>query len=257
MHSAIAGTDATRAEASTAEVTLTVSNNTITADFIMARANASCGPAVSGDSTLPNLVINGQTIAVTGAANQTVNLPNGTAIINEQTSSINGTTAAITVNALHVMTSDPITHQQLADVIVAQAAPQINCQGVPGNSQFGTGGGWILASDASTHANFGVVGGVQPDATLMGHVVYDDHLANFTFQSTTITTVDNSTACQTTITGTGKVNGVDGFGFRVTITDGGEPGTGKDIFSISVGAYNNQGFLSGGNIQEHHQTCGS
>src|SRR5437868_12624700 len=40
MHSSIVGIDATRAEASMGNITLTISNNTITADFIMARAVA-------------------------------------------------------------------------------------------------------------------------------------------------------------------------------------------------------------------------
>jgi len=84
MHSAIVGLDATQAETSMADVSLTVSGNQITADFLMARSAASCGPAVTGSSQLTNLVINGQTITVTGAPNQTVALPNGTAIINEQ-----------------------------------------------------------------------------------------------------------------------------------------------------------------------------
>src|SRR2546426_4669581 len=90
MHSVIVGLDATRAEASMANITLTVSNNTITADFIMARGTAACAPAVAGDSMLPNLVINGQLITVTGNPNQTVSLPNGTATINQQSSSIAG-----------------------------------------------------------------------------------------------------------------------------------------------------------------------
>ena len=77
MHSAIVGLDATRAESSTGDITLTVSNNTITADFLMARSTASCGPAVAGSSQLTNLVINGQAITVTGAPNQTVALPTG------------------------------------------------------------------------------------------------------------------------------------------------------------------------------------
>src|SRR5947208_3646410 len=46
MHSVIVGLDATRAEASMAEIALSVSNNTITADFIMARPAAGCGPVV-------------------------------------------------------------------------------------------------------------------------------------------------------------------------------------------------------------------
>src|SRR5438046_686303 len=81
------------------------------------------------------------------------------------------------------------------------AQPQIDWQaGPPADGSFGTGGGWI-PGEVGGHANFGVVGGVQPDGSLKAHVVYDDHSTSFTFKSTTISTVDNSIPCQTTITG--------------------------------------------------------
>jgi len=258
MHSAIVGLDATRGEASMENITLTISNNTITADFLMARGTAACGPAVAGNSILTNLHINGTTITVTGNANQTVTLPNGTAVINEQTSSLNGTSAAITVNALHVTTTDPVTHQQLADAILAQAAPQFDCSGSGSpNSDFGTGGGWLLAPDGIDKATFGVVGGNQPNSTTSGHVVYQDHSAtSVTFRSTQIDTVDNlSDPCGTTIHGYGELNGVPGTEFTVTIHDGGEPGAGNDVFNIQAGAYSNGGTLVGGNIQKHNQAC--
>ena len=105
------------------------------------------------------------------------------------------------------------------------------------------------------HANFGVVGGVQPDGSLKAHVVYDDHSTSFTFKSTTISSVDNTSPCQTTITGTGEANGVPGVSFFVILTDNGEPGAGYDTFQIGAGSENNSGTLSGGNIQKHNQTC--
>src|SRR3989442_13740414 len=69
----------------------------------MARSAASCGPgpAVAGSSELPNLVINGQAVTVTGAPNQTVSLPNGTATINEKTSAVAGSSGELRVVALH------------------------------------------------------------------------------------------------------------------------------------------------------------
>ena len=143
MHSSIVGLDATRAEASMANVTLTISNNQITSDFVMARGTASCGPAASGDSTLTNLVINGQAITVTGDPNQTVALPNGTVIINQQLPSLSGTSGELSVIALHVTTIDTITHQVLADVMLAIADAQIDCQagsGPAGKATTGPGG---------------------------------------------------------------------------------------------------------------------
>ena len=70
--------DRTRSEASVANLTLTPGGNTVSADFLMARAQAVCGPTVSGSSEIVGLMINGQAITVTGQPNQTVELPAGT-----------------------------------------------------------------------------------------------------------------------------------------------------------------------------------
>src|SRR2546426_12677535 len=116
LSSVVIGTGAdTRAHAAMGAVGLTVSGNQISSDFLMARSNASCGPSVAGSSELVNLIINGQSITVTGAANQTVALPNGSAIINEQVQTVGGTAGELTVRALHVLTQDTITWQPIAD----------------------------------------------------------------------------------------------------------------------------------------------
>jgi hypothetical protein len=252
LHSVAVGLDATDAEASLANVDLSVSSNTITADFLMARSSASCGtgPTVAGSSQLPNLVINGQPITVTGSPNQSVSLPNGTAVINDQMSAVGGTTGELKVVALHVTTIDPVTGQVLADVQLAIADALIDCQ--PGSGPTGSfvnGGGWIPV--AGGKGTFGVVGGTQPDGTPAGHLVYIDHgVGSLTVQSTSIT----SGGC--TIQGSGTSN----FGpvnFIVTVTDAGEPGT-SDTFSITVSgaiSYSAAGRLGGGNIQAHRLTC--
>ena len=260
MHSAIVGLDATEAETSMADVSLTVSGNQITADFLMARSAASCGPTVTGSSQLTNLVINGQTITITGAPNQTVALPNGTAIINEQISSIVGTSAELIVNALHVTTTDSITHQQLADVLLSSADAKIDCSGgSPPNQQFVTGGGWIIAETSGGKGTFGLVAGNRPDNSSMGHLVYIDHAFDVTVQSTSITF--NGT-CTFSGTGTGTMAGVSGpVNFTVSVTDQGEPGT-ADTFEIHVtgtfqydSSLGHSVLLSGGNIQAHRLFC--
>ena len=259
VHSAIVGIDATAAETSMGDVSLTVSSNQITADFLMARSTASCGPAVTGSSQLTNLVINGQTITVTGAPNQTVALPNGTAIINEQISSIVGTSAELIVNALHVTTTDSITHQQLADVVLSSADAKIDCSaGSPPNQQFVTGGGWIIAETTGGKGTFGLVAGNKPDDSSMGHLVYIDHAIDLRVQSASI--IFNGT-CTFSGTGTGTMGGVSGpVNFTVSVTDNGEPGT-NDTFQINVtGTFQYDSsfspvLLSGGNIQAHHMTC--
>src|SRR5256712_3585930 len=146
LHSVGVGLDNTDAIASQANTNLTVSGNGITADFITAWSNASCtpDPVVVGGVTLENLVINGQPIFVTGTPNQTVSLPNGTAVINEQTSSIVGSTGELSVTALHVTTHDTLTGQTLAEVKLAIADAQSDrAPGSIPTRAATTGGGWL------------------------------------------------------------------------------------------------------------------
>ena len=253
LHAAVVGFDSTRGEASLGNTTLSVSGNTISANFIMARGAATCGPNVSASSEFDNLVINGQSIVVTGSANQIVPLPNGTATINQQAATLGSTTAELIASALRIATFDAVTGQQVADVVLANVETQISCLGgSQPEGSFGTGGGWIPGV-VDGKATFGVVGGTDQDGT-KAHVTFKDQSANFSMHST-IEVVDNTTPCQTRITGTADST----FGpieFEVTIRDGGEPGVGRDTFTIatSVG-YSNTNLLGGGNIQKHRETC--
>src|SRR2546430_12432360 len=158
MHSAGIGSGpTTRAEGSMGAVGLTVSGNQISSDFLMARSTASCGPTVGGSSELVNLVINGQPITVTGAPNQTVALPNGSAIINEQVQTVGATSGELIVNALHVLTHDTITGQPIADVALGNTDAKIDCAAgwSPGEDCV-SGGGWIQGlGGAGTKATFG------------------------------------------------------------------------------------------------------
>jgi len=64
----------------------------------------------------------------------------------------------------------------------------------------------------------------------------------------------NMTEC---ISGVSHFEGNDqnGFGFQVDTGDHGDPGAGRDTFTIS-GAYSNPGpLLGGGNIQDHGFLC--
>ena len=132
--------DRSRSEASTADLNLTVGGDSISASLLMARAMAVCtstGPAVSGSSQIFGLVINGQVIAVSGQPNQTITLPDGQVILNEQQSSTGGHTGEITVNALHVVVTG------IADVVISSAHADVTCAGKPSctGSDFVTGGG--------------------------------------------------------------------------------------------------------------------
>src|SRR3989475_13262145 len=89
----------------------------ITADSVVAQASQVLGAAGSGTSYIDNLSINGIPVAVTGAPNQTVWVPGGQVIINEQTIS---STGAAVVNALHVAITG------VADVVIASATAGIS-----------------------------------------------------------------------------------------------------------------------------------
>jgi hypothetical protein len=242
--------DQSRSEASVANLTLTVGRNTINADFLMARATAQCqpgGPAVSGSSEIAVLVINGQTIAVTGQPNQTVLLPLGTGqvVINEQTSNGPGD---ITVNALHVVVNG------VADVVIAHAHADISCGGqsvCTAGTDFVTGGGWIAPS--GTKDTFGVAGGIKNGA-LWGHLTYMDHGTGMKVHGTGVTAyavVDTTTR---RIDGTAEINGQNGT-YTVFVADNGEPGR-NDTFDIRLSTgYTAKGYLAGGNIQLHQPTC--
>ena len=98
-------------EASLASLSLTVGGTGISADFVMATATAVLGAAGSGTSLIDNLSIGGVPIVVTGEVNQTVAIPGGQVVINEQTGG--------TVNALHA------TVAGVADVVIASATSGI------------------------------------------------------------------------------------------------------------------------------------
>jgi len=98
-------------EASLAALALNVAGTSIAADFVMSRATAVSGGG-SGVSSVDGLSINGMPIAVTGSPNQTIGIPGGSVVLNEQQTLPDGT---IVVNALHTMVSG------VADVTVASA----------------------------------------------------------------------------------------------------------------------------------------
>jgi hypothetical protein len=98
-------------EASLASLSLNVAGTSIGADAVMARAMAVAGGVV-GTSNIDGLSINGVAIPVTGDPNQTIGIPGGVLVINEQQVSGDGTTV---VNALHVIVDG------VADVVVASA----------------------------------------------------------------------------------------------------------------------------------------
>jgi hypothetical protein len=110
LHAATIGwPDQVASEASAAGISLTVGGIAIGADFVMSRAFA-VAAGTAGSTNIEGLSIAGVPVTVTGEANQTITLPLGLVILNEQRTSGGG----LTVNALHVIVGG-------ADVVVASA----------------------------------------------------------------------------------------------------------------------------------------
>jgi hypothetical protein len=125
------GATMTNSQASVANVSLTAAGVSITASVLTSNASAqACGtssPSVNGGSTIADLRVNGQSITVTGAPNQTIPLLVGSLVINEQVSSVSmsgsGASADILVNALHLKVLS------LADVTISSSHAGVSCGG--------------------------------------------------------------------------------------------------------------------------------
>jgi hypothetical protein len=107
-----------------AHLGISVGNITIGANLLAATATAVCSnnaPSLGGSTVITALSINGKSIVVTGAPNQTINLLLGKVIINERTSTLNGASGSIHVAAVHVVVAG------LVDVFLSAADAGINC----------------------------------------------------------------------------------------------------------------------------------
>ena len=113
----ISFSDEVDSEASLGNLNLTVAGIGITADSVVAQASSVLGMGSMGSSAISNLSIGGVSVFVTSGPNQTIAIPGGQVVINEQTIDSSGT---ITVNALHV------TVTGVADVVTATAVAGIS-----------------------------------------------------------------------------------------------------------------------------------
>ncbi len=252
--SAIAMGDASRSEASVAKLDVTVAGNTIGARFLMSRAEAFCGPngpTVFGSSEIAELVINNQTIVVSTQPNQPgpPNLPGGVSVmINEQSQSVQGNQADITVTALH------ITAPNVAEIWIATAHADITCTGVklcPADKDFVTGGGQV--STPSGNGSFAVAGGIKNGAN-WGHLNLIDHGSGMKVKGTGVTKYEVTGLTTRHIEGTCEFTSQGDNIYKVDVDDQGEPGR-SDVFTITLlpSGYTAGGKLTAGNIQLH--TC--
>lgn len=250
----------TRAQASVANLALTVAGVNVKADFISSNAKASCSStnqaSVSGSSQLIKLVINGKPATVTGSPNQTISVSgvaNAKAIINQQSRSVSGSTGKITVTALRVLVGD---NGSIANVAVSSANAQITCK--TANTSYGdyvTGSGKINVNCGSRCTDFSAVGGKKKDGTLWGSLSYIDHVKGLKIKGTGVKSYAVVSATTRLIKGTATVNGKTGFRYTVKVSDNGAGY--KDTFQINL--FNSSGTkvhaasgnLVCGNIQLH------
>ena len=107
---AIGLSDRVASQASLGNLVLGIGSTSISADAVLAQAVAAAGSA-TGSSVLGNLTLDGVPVDVSGAPNQTISLPGGQLVINEQTATAGG----IVVNALHLVVYG------IADVVLGSA----------------------------------------------------------------------------------------------------------------------------------------
>jgi len=252
--SVVAQGDRSRAEASVAELQLTAASQTIRASFLAARATATCNGStatISASSEVADLTIDGQTITVAGDVNETIPLPGGKIVINEQVGSASVGDGNVTVNALHVTVTDPVTNK-VTDIVIASAHADIHCAqpaaGCGGSKDFVTGGGWITDTPSGARANFAVAGADGG----WGHLLYSDHGAGGPrVKGTAVLTYTSTGPTSRHIHGTADIDGKAGL-YDVDVADNGEPGHDRDTFALLLSTgYTSGGKLKGGNIQLH------
>jgi len=224
----------------------------VTASLVQAQTEATCS-GVGGSSRLAAVTFMGQAVTVTGEPNQTITVGPATLILNEQTTSADGTHRQIRVNALHLVVTG------VAEVILSSAESDINCAGPAGQGpchDFVSGGGWINPTESS-RANFGFNAGLKAgSSTPDGHLNYIDHGAGMKVKATSVDAYGRGlTATSRNFSGSAEVNGVAGYTYSVEVADNGEPGR-ADTFSITLSSNGKQvyaagGTLGGGNIQLH------
>jgi hypothetical protein len=111
---AIGLSDRVASQASLGNLVLGIGAISIGADAVLAQAEAAAGSA-TGSSVLGNLTLYGVPVYVSGAPNQTISLPGGRLVINEQTTTAGG----IVVNALHLVVYG------VADVVLGSATAAV------------------------------------------------------------------------------------------------------------------------------------
>lgn len=112
----LGSSDRVASEASLANLTIKLGATAISAGLALAKVSVLRGEAADATSSVGELTVNGVSVEVSGEPNQTISIPGGRIVLNEQTTSASGTT---TVNALHATVSG------VGDVVIASATAGI------------------------------------------------------------------------------------------------------------------------------------
>jgi hypothetical protein len=104
-------------QASLTNLGITLPGVTILADSVVAQASQIAGSAGTATTTIGTLSINGIPVVLSGLPNQSIPIPGGQIVVNEQTIS---STGSAVVNALHV------TVNGVADLVIASATAGIS-----------------------------------------------------------------------------------------------------------------------------------
>ena len=128
-------------------------------------------------------------------------------------------------------------------------------------STFGkvTGGGFLLDKTETLKHSFGF--NIHYDdkghATMKGQLQFVDRNGNMNFHGNEVSNFEVYEN-QAVFTGAGRLNGEEGYSYRVEIVDDGNPGRGNDTLSIEItklgsdsAMYEVSGTLAGGNIKVH------
>ena len=148
--SAVGAASTSNSNASINNINIGLLSNTITASVVSSQTQAACpGEILSGSSTITDLTINSLPVSVGSGPNQVVQIfllgnPIGTLIVNEQIV----TPRSITVNALHLFLTDPVS-LTTTDVVIASSRSGINCAVSPLSNLYSGRGTGVRVNQAN------------------------------------------------------------------------------------------------------------
>lgn len=250
--SVVGAGDSTMAQASVADLSISIAGNSISADFVGSQASATCGPQApftAGGAHLNGLTVNGNRVPVGTQSNQRVSITERVyLVVNEQ----HRAPDAIVVNALHLYV------EGIADLVVASARASVVCVTpaptpavcLPLDSI--TGGGWIQSSASGAKANFSIAAR-NDGGRLSGHLNFIDHGLRLKVRGSSITAYSATGPASRHIEGTAQIDGRPGT-FSADVADNGAGSSDTFNLRLSTG-YATSGSLRGGNIQLHVNAC--